>query len=129
MLLLAGATVGPAAAAPQPAPQAPLIAIDVGHSLARPGAISARGRPEFEFNRELAQVVERTLHGYGFRTLLIGDQGDRTGLSERTAAPPAPFLSIHHDAAAAVPGKLDGGRRGAQERLATRCSSRAGTCT
>lgn len=95
VLLLIGAAIGPAAAAPPP----PLIAIDVGHSLARPGATSARGRPEFEFNRELAQVVERTLHGYGFRTLLIGDAGDRTGLTERTAAAAGAdfFLSIHHD--------------------------------
>lgn len=95
VLLLIGAAIGPAAAAPPP----PLIAIDVGHSLARPGATSARGRLEFEFNRELAQVVERTLHGYGFRTLLIGDAGDRTGLTERTAAAAGAdfFLSIHHD--------------------------------
>lgn len=95
-LLLAGVAAGPVVAA---VPVAPLIAIDVGHSLARPGATSARGRPEFEFNRELAQVVERTLHGYGFRTLLIGDEGDRTGLTERTAAAAGAdfFLSIHHD--------------------------------
>ena len=94
-LLLAVVAAGHAAAAPE----APLIAIDVGHSLARPGAISARGRPEFEFNRELAVVVERTLHGYGFRTRLIAEQGDVTGLTDRTAAAAGAdfFLSIHHD--------------------------------
>ena len=75
------------------------VCIDVGHSLARPGAISARGRPEFEFNRELAVVVERTLHAYGFRTRLIAEQSDVTGLTDRTAAAAGAdfFLSIHHD--------------------------------
>lgn len=33
---------------------APLVAIDVGHSFARPGAVSARGKPEFEFNLAMA---------------------------------------------------------------------------
>ena len=112
-LLLAGVAAGHAAAAAE----APLIAIDVGHSLARPGAISARGRPEFEFNRELAVVVERTLHAYGFRTRLIAGQGDVTGLTDRTAAAAGAdfFLSIHHEfGAAAVPGNLDGRRPGAE---------------
>lgn len=81
------------------AAEPPLIAIDVGHSLAKPGSVSARGRPEFEFNRELAMAVERALHLYGFRTRLIGDQGDMTGLTERTKAAAGAdfFLSIHHD--------------------------------
>ncbi|MBL8666185.1 MAG: N-acetylmuramoyl-L-alanine amidase [Rhodospirillales bacterium] len=81
------------------APEAPLIAIDVGHSLAKPGSTSARGRPEFEFNRELAAAVDRALHLYGFRTQLIGEQGDMTGLTDRTKAAAGAdfFLSIHHD--------------------------------
>ena len=48
----------------------PLIAIDIGHSRSRPGAVSARGEPEFAFNRGLALVVERVLRDRGFRTLL-----------------------------------------------------------
>ena len=35
----------------------PLIAVDVGHSLRSSGATSARGKAEFEFNRELAKVI------------------------------------------------------------------------
>ena len=64
----------------------PLIAIDVGHSLSRPGATSARGEPEFAFNRGLALVVERALREQGFRTRLIGEQGDFDKLTDRTAA-------------------------------------------
>jgi N-acetylmuramoyl-L-alanine amidase len=79
----------------------PLIAIDVGHSLSRPGATSARGEPEFAFNRGLALVVERALREQGFRTRLIGEQGDFDKLTDRTAAAASAgavfFLSLHHD--------------------------------
>jgi N-acetylmuramoyl-L-alanine amidase len=79
----------------------PLIAIDVGHSLSRPGATSARGEPEFAFNRGLALVVERALRQQGFRARLIGEQGDFDKLTDRTAAAAAVgaafFLSLHHD--------------------------------
>ena len=64
----------------------PLIAIDVGHSRSRPGAVSARGEPEFAFNRGLALVVERVVRDRGFRTRLIGEQGDIEKLSDRSAA-------------------------------------------
>ena len=40
---------------------APLVAVDVGHSLAVPGATSARGRPEFEFNCDLAAELAHGL--------------------------------------------------------------------
>lgn len=33
------------------------IGIDVGHSIRRPGAVSARGRPEYEFNYDMAQSL------------------------------------------------------------------------
>jgi N-acetylmuramoyl-L-alanine amidase len=81
------------------AADAPLIAVDVGHSLARSGATSASGRPEFAFNRELALVVGEVLRERGFRTRLIGDRGDADDLTARTAAAAGAdfFLSIHHD--------------------------------
>lgn len=83
------------------ASQPPLIAIDVGHSLSRPGATSARGEPEFAFNRGLALVVERALRQRGFRTRLIGEQGDFDKLTDRPAAAQSAgatfFLSVHHD--------------------------------
>src|ERR1700723_1652105 len=34
---------------------------DVGHALAVPGALSARGMPEYAFNLQLAQQIKQTL--------------------------------------------------------------------
>ena len=75
------------------------IALDVGHYLKNPGAISARGVPEFEYNLQLAREVAETLRQAGHRTLLIGDDGLAEELGSR--APRANgmdlFISIHHD--------------------------------
>jgi N-acetylmuramoyl-L-alanine amidase len=94
-----------------------LIAIDVGHSTARPGATSARGEPEFAFNRGLALVVERVLRQRGFRTRLIGEQGDFDKLTDRTAAAASAgaafFLSLHHDSV--QPRYLESWRIGGRE--------------
>jgi N-acetylmuramoyl-L-alanine amidase len=78
-----------------------LIAVDVGHSKEHPGAISARGVPEFEFNSILAKGVVHTLEGERQKTVLIGGDGDMNNLFKRTdqasAAGAGFFLSIHHD--------------------------------
>ena len=78
------------------------IAIDVGHDRARPGALSARGVPEFEFNLALAREVLVTLRTAGFsRSFLIGESGAPLELRERTAtarrAGARVLVSIHHD--------------------------------
>ncbi len=82
---------------------APLVAIDVGHSTANPGAISAHGRPEFEFNVLLARAIRQTLADRGARSILIGEDGTMEHLSRRTRAAHAAgasfFLSVHHDSA------------------------------
>lgn len=82
-----------------PAALAASIAIDVGHYLKNPGAISARGVPEFEYNLQLAREIEVALKQAGHKTLLIGDDGLSDDLSKR--APRASgmdlFISIHHD--------------------------------
>ncbi|GLS04605.1 N-acetylmuramoyl-L-alanine amidase [Chitiniphilus shinanonensis] len=79
------------------------IAVDVGHSLGAPGATSAYGEPEFFYNRALAQEVARRLRGAGHLVLLIGADGEETGLRPRpelaAAARADLFLSIHHDSA------------------------------
>jgi N-acetylmuramoyl-L-alanine amidase len=76
------------------------IAIDVGHSRSRPGAMSARGMPEFQFNLDLAHMIDREVRNAQFDTLLVGSEGDMGELAERTrlAAGAKFFLSIHHDA-------------------------------
>jgi N-acetylmuramoyl-L-alanine amidase len=94
----------------QPLAQAaPLVAIDVGHSRQVPGAIGARGKPEYEFNAELAQVIHQTLAQRQVATLAIGDDGSepdlagRAGLAVRTAMAQQQqasfFLAVHHDSA------------------------------
>ncbi len=75
------------------------MAVDVGHYAAEPGVISASGRPEFEYNLELARRVRSELEGLGLRVRLIGERGDYAVLHRRTrdAAGADLFLSIHHD--------------------------------
>jgi N-acetylmuramoyl-L-alanine amidase len=78
------------------------IAVDVGHFLERPGATTARGATEFQFNADLARVIQRALEHRGCRVTLIGDQGDVADLRERTARARGAgfFLSVHHDSTA-----------------------------
>jgi N-acetylmuramoyl-L-alanine amidase len=73
--------------------------VDVGHYAAEPGVISASGRPEFEYNLELARRVKNELEGAGLQARLIGERGDYVMLHHRTrdAASADLFLSIHHD--------------------------------
>jgi len=75
------------------------VAVDVGHFIEEPGATSARGRPEFEFNRELAARVERAARERGLGTRLVGEDGFMSHLARRAAAaaPADVFLSVHHD--------------------------------
>lgn len=77
----------------------PLVAVDVGHHAGEPGATSARGRPEFEFNQALAFELARALAARGLRAQLIGEDGGMAVLSRRTAAARAAalFVSVHHD--------------------------------
>lgn len=75
------------------------VAIDVGHSVQAPGATSARGRVEFEFNRELALAIGRAVGAEGFRAQLIGADGEQNSLGGRPARARGAsfFLSVHHD--------------------------------
>ncbi|MBI2754783.1 MAG: N-acetylmuramoyl-L-alanine amidase [Betaproteobacteria bacterium] len=73
--------------------------MDVGHYSAEPGVISANGRPEFEYNRDLALEVRASLEDSGHGVRLIGERGDYAVLHHRTRdAHGADLLvSIHHD--------------------------------
>jgi N-acetylmuramoyl-L-alanine amidase len=79
------------------------VIIDVGHTAQAPGAISARGVPEFVFNLNLAKHIEQQLLTAGFRrsVLLITEGPARKGLADRVKRANALgadlFLSIHHD--------------------------------
>lgn len=75
------------------------IAIDIGHTLAKPGCISAAGLTEWSFNRKLAYAVESNLSAIGVSTHLINGDGKIDSLTKRTvlAARDRIFVSIHHD--------------------------------
>jgi len=78
-----------------------LIAIDAGHYHDAPGAISARGRPELEFNLNLASKFQATLEKLGIRTFLTNPNGDVESLFDRPLsaekAGATLFISLHHD--------------------------------
>ncbi|NBR29309.1 MAG: N-acetylmuramoyl-L-alanine amidase [Betaproteobacteria bacterium] len=86
-------------ALPMAAQAAGTIAIDVGHYLDAPGVISAHGRPEFEFNRDLARDIEGELQARSRATHLIGAEGTMNSLPARprAAAGAALFVAVHHD--------------------------------
>src|SRR5215213_514379 len=79
------------------------VLVDVGHTAEIPGAMSARGVPEYEFNLKLARAIERELSAAGFRSTLVLVTGGATlaGLVSRVKRanewPADLFLSIHHD--------------------------------
>jgi N-acetylmuramoyl-L-alanine amidase len=78
------------------------VFIDVGHYRTAPGATSARGKPEFEFNVKLAQTVYHTLVSAGYKEIkLFISKGGAKSLEERAKASAMfrsdVFLSIHHD--------------------------------
>lgn len=79
-----------------------VVAVDVGHSSSSPGAVSARGVPEFRFNRELADVIVKALASAGFRnSFAINADGRIKSLRERTTEAAQSgadlLLSVHHD--------------------------------
>ena len=61
------------------------VIIDVGHTEQVPGAMSARGIPEFAFNLARAESIEQRLLAAGFRrsVLVITEGRTRGGLAER----------------------------------------------
>lgn len=75
------------------------IAIDVGHTVIRPGATSARGFHEFQFNRVLARALRTALEEKGCRVAMVNEDGDMTALGDRAAkaGDARLFVSIHHD--------------------------------
>lgn len=84
---------------PSSAPRAAEVAVDVGHGLADPGALSARGRPEFEFNRDFAAALQAALTARGLGVRPVNADGRIGSLVARPQAAAGAdfFLSVHHD--------------------------------
>jgi N-acetylmuramoyl-L-alanine amidase len=82
-----------------PIVQAADVAIDIGHTLEKPGAISAAGVTEYSFNQQLAGQLGRHLQAAGLSVRWINRDGTVTSLYQRTAqaAGDRLFVSIHHD--------------------------------
>lgn len=78
------------------------VVIDVGHSAKSPGAVSARGTPEWRFNHNLASLLAEELRSSGFQKVFLSS-AVRSDLSLLERAERANrlnaklFLSIHHD--------------------------------
>lgn len=91
LLLLAG-FAGRAGAVPE-------VAVDVGHGLAEPGALSARGRPEFEFNLDFAGHLARELEARRLKVRRVNFDGMIGSLTARPKAAAGSdfFIAVHHD--------------------------------
>ena len=85
------------------------VVVDVGHTVDIPGAVSARGVPEYSFNLKLADAIKQALVDAGFdkTVLLITATAPWPGLIERAKRANAMhanlFMAIHHDS---VPDQL-----------------------
>jgi N-acetylmuramoyl-L-alanine amidase len=85
------------------APSTFRVLIDVGHTATSPGAESARGVLEYEFNLKLADVIAQSLHEAGFdKTVRLVTSGAKLrSLFQRAASAnhlhADLLLSIHHD--------------------------------
>lgn len=75
------------------------IAVDVGHGVRDTGAISARGRAEFDFNRDFAGVLAERLEAGGQQVRRVNFDGAIGSLAARPEAAAGSdfFISIHHD--------------------------------
>jgi len=77
------------------------VALDVGHSRANPGATSARGGLEWQFNLALAQRAAKALAAAGVDAVILDQTGKDLALAERTKLAAARhaslFISLHHD--------------------------------
>ncbi len=78
---------------------APLVAVDVGHGVVDGGAISARGRTEFAFNRDFAGLLALTLRQREAGVREVNFDGRIGSLHARPQAAEGSdfFISIHHD--------------------------------
>ena len=81
----------------------PRVAVDVGHTLADPGASSARGRSEFAFNLDFAKVLAAALRADKIKVQEVNFDGVIGSLAERPAQARGAdfFIAVHHDSIAA----------------------------
>lgn len=81
-----------------------VVAIDIGHTAASPGALSATGRGEFLFNKDIAEALAARLRDHPqLAPVIINPKGAPISLPMRTTlaarAGAELFIAIHHDSA------------------------------
>jgi N-acetylmuramoyl-L-alanine amidase len=80
-----------------------LVALDAGHDAIDVGTLSARGQPEWRFNRDIAVAVRQGLQAAHIPSFVIATDGRPVALAERPRLAQAMgatlFLSLHHDSA------------------------------
>ena len=102
-MVAAARGAAPAASVPQCDAAKFRVIVDVGHTPEIPGAISARGATEYDFNLRLAKVIERKLNdaGYARTSLLLANGPAIPSLVRRIAQANQMsadlLISIHHD--------------------------------
>jgi N-acetylmuramoyl-L-alanine amidase len=100
LLALTGLQLLPAEASGEPCAGKVRVAIDVGHSKALPGARSATGKWEHDFNKRFAEELVASSESWPDMALfmLTGDKLSLWGRPDQAAQKGADlFLSIHHD--------------------------------
>lgn len=81
-----------------------VVALDVGHTRAQPGAISAYGRTEYSYNKEVVdRIASRLERSERVKPFIVNPTGETISLRLRTELARKHgaqlFLSVHHDAA------------------------------
>ena len=79
------------------------LAIDIGHDRQAAGARSARGKPEWDFNVQLATLLYNAALSNHMQAILINPNGSKVQLLDRPRiaqeAKATLLVSIHHDSA------------------------------
>lgn len=79
------------------------VLLDIGHTPKRFGALSARGRPEYQFNRNFVLLLQSLLEASDAQVSIANLSGREITLKKRSdvirESSPDVFLSIHHDSA------------------------------
>jgi len=85
-------------------PRKTIVALDIGHSTADPGCISAYGRTEYAYNRDVVdRIATKLTQSELVKPYVVNPDGHAISLRLRTELARKHgaelFLSIHHDAA------------------------------
>lgn len=104
--ILAGPLLCIDAFANEGSPGTPVVVVDPGHTKRSPGAISAQGTYEVEYNNNLAAKISDALSSAGYKVVLTRNANQDLTLEERTiianTSHAIVLLSIHHDSAQPV---------------------------